>query len=345
MLVLNAIWAVYNIVILSVGASVAREQQQRRREVRVDARVPLTLIIPGGRAFTGLTSQLSRTGTTACFDVPVELRGEADVMLRLRCQGDQCEFDARVVSVRGNREIHLLFPRLTVRQERFLVEAIYARPDAWVTSSTVDDELPFASFWQVVRLAVRGLGVVVAGVLMPVRALARLSGRGTRRRKRTQTATASMIVLAMLLPGWGSVEAGSRQSVQPIIFSNTPRADDVKAAVIAASWFGMVSDGTSVRFPVSVGDLPRGHAIVLVRRGSSLESTLSLPEEPRTLVTIRENPRDIYGNLLVIAGESPIDAARTPRVKESAESLDRNGAEEPAFAGAPATGPARPPSA
>jgi nitrate reductase delta subunit len=41
--------------------------------------------------------------------------------------------------------------------------------------------------------------------------------------------------------------------------------------------------------------------------------------------------------LLVIAGESPIDAAKVPPVKERTESLDRDWAEEPAFAGAPMT--------
>jgi nitrate reductase delta subunit len=41
--------------------------------------------------------------------------------------------------------------------------------------------------------------------------------------------------------------------------------------------------------------------------------------------------------LLVIAGESPIDVAKVPPVKEKPESLDRDWAEEPAFAGAPMT--------
>jgi nitrate reductase molybdenum cofactor assembly chaperone NarJ/NarW len=39
--------------------------------------------------------------------------------------------------------------------------------------------------------------------------------------------------------------------------------------------------------------------------------------------------------LIVIAGESPIDAASVPTVKEKIESLDRDWAEEPAFAGVP----------
>ncbi|MBS0364394.1 MAG: nitrate reductase molybdenum cofactor assembly chaperone [Proteobacteria bacterium] len=41
--------------------------------------------------------------------------------------------------------------------------------------------------------------------------------------------------------------------------------------------------------------------------------------------------------LLVIAGEKPIDATRVPAVKERDEPLDRDWAEEPAFAGAPQT--------
>jgi len=40
---------------------------------------------------------------------------------------------------------------------------------------------------------------------------------------------------------------------------------------------------------------------------------------------------------VVIAGESPIDAAKVPPVKERTETLDRDWAEEPAFAGAPMT--------
>jgi nitrate reductase delta subunit len=39
--------------------------------------------------------------------------------------------------------------------------------------------------------------------------------------------------------------------------------------------------------------------------------------------------------LIVIAGESPIDAAKIPPAQERTETLDRDWAEEPAFAGAP----------
>lgn len=60
----------------------------------------------------------------------------------------------------------------------------------------------------------------------------------------------------------------------------------------------------------------------------------------RSLIARRSRYAAVLQALLVIAGEGPIDAAKTPPVRESAESLDREWAEEPAFAGAPAAGPA-----
>ena len=45
--IMNAIWTFYNIVILSVAASVAREKRQRRSDVRVDVQVPVTLVFAG----------------------------------------------------------------------------------------------------------------------------------------------------------------------------------------------------------------------------------------------------------------------------------------------------------
>jgi nitrate reductase molybdenum cofactor assembly chaperone NarJ/NarW len=57
----------------------------------------------------------------------------------------------------------------------------------------------------------------------------------------------------------------------------------------------------------------------------------------RSLIARGSRYAAVLQALLVIAGENPIDAAKTPRVKERPESLDRDWAEEPAFAGAPMT--------
>ena len=57
----------------------------------------------------------------------------------------------------------------------------------------------------------------------------------------------------------------------------------------------------------------------------------------RSLIARRSRYAAVLQALIVIAGESPIDAAKVPPAKERTESLDRDWVEEPAFAGAPVT--------
>ena len=57
----------------------------------------------------------------------------------------------------------------------------------------------------------------------------------------------------------------------------------------------------------------------------------------RSLIARGSRYAAVLQALIVIGGESPIDAAKVPLAKERTESLDRDWAEEPAFAGAPMT--------
>ena len=57
----------------------------------------------------------------------------------------------------------------------------------------------------------------------------------------------------------------------------------------------------------------------------------------RSLIARRSPYAAVLQALIVIAGENPIDVAKVPPVKERSDTLDRDWAEEPAFAGAPRT--------
>jgi nitrate reductase molybdenum cofactor assembly chaperone NarJ/NarW len=57
----------------------------------------------------------------------------------------------------------------------------------------------------------------------------------------------------------------------------------------------------------------------------------------RALIARRSRYAAVLQALLVLAGESPIDAASIPPAKERAETLDREWAEQPAFDGAAGT--------
>ena len=61
----------------------------------------------------------------------------------------------------------------------------------------------------------------------------------------------------------------------------------------------------------------------------------------RSLIARRSRYAAILQALIVIAGETPIDTAKIPPVREQTEALDRDWAEAPAFGGEPATAPSR----
>ncbi len=99
----------------------------------------------------------------------------------------------------------------------------------------------------------------------------------------------------------------------PVVFSDRPNREALEAASVVASWFGIFSDFRGVRFPVSLGDLPHGNALVFAIRSSELAARLALPSRPGPLLAIRENPRDPFGKLLIIAGDQPEDLVTAAR--------------------------------
>ena len=469
--IMNAVWTSYNIVVLLVATSVARERRQRRTDVRVDVRVPVTLVTRDSVAVRGMSAQLSRRGMTAYLEYPPQLRGNAIVDVWLHALGVDCRVAARVVSIK-HHELHLLFSRLETAQERFLVNVIYSRPKAWLAWSTTGGDSPLRSLWRIMWLSLRGVVVVVAGLLTPPR-LRRDTGNRAAKSRRAPAAAASGIVLFLvatppavgaaqdgtfragvtepsmfhdshtlgeiagqsgtalqapgaslnfyfgvpvtkiisqatlglrysaplvsrnatrlevflngttigvieLVPGvdvqseiplhtdllttdntlslrlqgrcgacdkdgvpWVTVHPGSSLGIGgsrlplandlallpipffdpssqrawqlPVVFADPPSPDEVNAAAVVASWFGVASDVRGVRFPVEIGTLPEGNALVIVRRGSALEASLALPRQPATLVAIRDNPRDPYGKLLIVAGQVPSDLLAAAR--------------------------------
>ena len=474
--IMNSVWTIYNVVILSVAASVAWERRQRRSEVRVDLRVPFSLYTADGLALTGTTSQLSLGGAAGRFDAPVRLNRGSRVTLMFDGPDSSCEIPALVVLSR-RRSQHFFFLALNLHQEQYLVNLVYSRPEAWVYwHRSRSSDRPLSSLARILLLSLRGIAIilvgfftsrpsqregqepqakrnrrpavaasfVLAGLLAtmpaakcyaadggsanpgttiaqpaPFHAEYELGGGGSQQTFPLRTAGASqnfffgMTVtkvvssaslklhyaaplvkanearLAMTLNGteignipltpgadeqveitlptdllttdntlifqlqgtcractqshqsWVTIDAhslvaftgaklalpndlallpipffdaaGQRPWNLPVVFAERPDADALQAAGIVASWFGIFSDFRGVRFPVNLGELPEGNAIVLVLRKSALAANFSLPALPGALIAVRDNPHDPYGKLLILAGDKPgdlLDAAR-----------------------------------
>jgi cellulose synthase (UDP-forming) len=91
----------------------------------------------------------------------------------------------------------------------------------------------------------------------------------------------------------------------PVVFTGTPDMSTIQAAGIVTSYFGMISEGRPVRFPVHMGDIPPGNVVLISDNGSALPAAMNLALGSGPTVAMRANPNDPYGKVLVIAGGDP----------------------------------------
>jgi cellulose synthase (UDP-forming) len=94
----------------------------------------------------------------------------------------------------------------------------------------------------------------------------------------------------------------------PIVFPKQPSFKAIQAAGIVASYFGLISTDRPVRFPVSIGTIPPGNAIVIAENAAALDASLNLSAITGPTVAMRANPNDPYGKILIITGASADDA-------------------------------------
>lgn len=129
-LVLNLAWAGFSLILLIAAVSVARETRQARQEIRLQARLPVTVHFASGHVAQGVTTDISMGGAAielpagvAPLDVPVThvvlSTGSENLAIRV----DQVRRRDGFVSVR-----FLPLENIAARQ---LVRAIMGRADAW----------------------------------------------------------------------------------------------------------------------------------------------------------------------------------------------------------------------
>jgi cellulose synthase (UDP-forming) len=94
--------------------------------------------------------------------------------------------------------------------------------------------------------------------------------------------------------------------VIPMVFYGQPSPKALEAAGIVSSWFGVMTDFRAVRFPVSLGTIPAGNAIVIAENSSDLPTALKTGASGPT-IAMRANPSDPYSKVLVLTGDNPED--------------------------------------
>ncbi|MFN0306127.1 MAG: cellulose biosynthesis cyclic di-GMP-binding regulatory protein BcsB [Burkholderiales bacterium] len=93
----------------------------------------------------------------------------------------------------------------------------------------------------------------------------------------------------------------------PFVFPTTSSLEMVRAGGIAASWFGQLATWRGARFPVTIGDVVRGHAVVFATNAHRPAFLAAhAPVEGPTL-RIATNPLDGLSKLLLVLGRDDAD--------------------------------------
>ncbi|HEY6376971.1 MAG TPA: UDP-forming cellulose synthase catalytic subunit, partial [Edaphobacter sp.] len=95
--------------------------------------------------------------------------------------------------------------------------------------------------------------------------------------------------------------------VVPIVLLGQASPKALQAAGIVASWFGVLTDTRDVRFPVSMGTIPSGNAIVISENSAELPAALKISASSGPTIAMRSNPIDPYSKLLILTGDNPDD--------------------------------------
>jgi len=156
-ILLNLIWAGFNMVILGVAAAVARESQQRRQTVRVPMSVPAAVLLPNGTSIQGITTDLSSGGLMVRMERDFIAAAGDSLRLTLPVLDGDATFPATVVEVQGNL-LRARFDTLTLHEEEDLAMVLYSRADTWLGwGESREPDPPFKSFAGILRLAAHGM--------------------------------------------------------------------------------------------------------------------------------------------------------------------------------------------
>lgn len=97
----------------------------------------------------------------------------------------------------------------------------------------------------------------------------------------------------------------SRRLELPMVMAAQPDLATLRAAGVVASWFGALASYRGARFPVALGTLPKGNAILFLKADAAfplLADWLAQHPISHPALAVIENPADKEGKLLLIMG-------------------------------------------
>jgi cellulose synthase (UDP-forming) len=162
-ILVNVLWALFNLTILGVATAVARESQQRRRSVRVALAVPADVILPDGSMIQGMTCDLSSGGARTTMNQGVNAKIGEPIKFVFPVLDGSATLSATIVAIDGS-DVRSQFNALSLHEDEALTMILYSRADAWLDLDTTrETDRPMRSMGRILCLSLHGLSQAVVG--------------------------------------------------------------------------------------------------------------------------------------------------------------------------------------
>jgi hypothetical protein len=93
----------------------------------------------------------------------------------------------------------------------------------------------------------------------------------------------------------------------PFLFAAQPQHGTLRAAGVVASWFGKLAGWRGARFPASLDQLPKSHAVVFATNDQRPAFLAKYPAVKGPTLAIIDNPADDHSKLLLVLGRDNHD--------------------------------------
>ena len=98
---------------------------------------------------------------------------------------------------------------------------------------------------------------------------------------------------------------GEKRPEIPIVFAAQPSPKAIQAAAIVASWFGVIASPRQLQFPVSIGTIPAGNAILISESDAQIFDGTTGASASGPTIAIQANPSDHASSVLIVSGTDP----------------------------------------
>lgn len=154
---MNMVWALFNVAMLGAAVGVAKEARQVRVAHHVPLHVPATLILPDGKTIACHTENYSTGGLGIVLPAQLSLERGSTIGVTLSRGSTDYYFRAAVARHSG-LHLGLKFEDWSYEKEAQLVQCTFGRADAWVRwEEALVPDSPLRSFVEVVEMGYQGV--------------------------------------------------------------------------------------------------------------------------------------------------------------------------------------------